>query len=75
MRRFLSGSTMDKKKSKKLFGITCYILVFSGSSLMPMTSSRHIFWNKVTPASCRNHLLSDADSLKLLDIEYLQKFN
>lgn len=75
MMRHLSGSIMDKKKDKKLFGITCYILVFSRSSFMPMTTSRHIFWNKLTPGSCRNHLLSDADSLKLLDIGYLQKFN
>lgn len=75
MRRYLSGSTLDKKMVKKLFGVICYILVFSRSSLMPMTAGRHIFWNKSTPDSCRNHLLSDASSLKLLDIGYLQKFN
>lgn len=75
MRGYLSGSTMDKKNGKKLFSITCCILVFSRSSLMPKTESRYIFWNKLIPGSCKNHLLSDAGSLKLLDIGYLQKFS
>lgn len=40
-----------------------------------MTASRHLFWNKLKPDSCRNHLLSEAGSLKHLDTGYLQKFN